>query len=76
MKKQPERTTATRNIIDFYLSGMISIIAKWITSEDGMSVEEFAQLVRRIIEGMNKGIYSLLKERSLCLKDLLVFGIM
>ncbi|MBQ8519046.1 MAG: TetR/AcrR family transcriptional regulator C-terminal domain-containing protein, partial [Agathobacter sp.] len=42
-------------IIDFYLSGMISIIAKWITSED-LSVEEFAQLVRRIVEGMSKGI--------------------
>ncbi len=44
-------------IIDFYLSGMISIIAKWITSED-MSVEEFAQLVRSIVEGMSKGIMS------------------
>ncbi len=42
-------------IIDFYLSGMISIIAKWITSED-MPAEEFAQLVRGIIEGMSKEI--------------------
>ena len=44
-------------IIDFYLSGMISIIAKWTTSED-MSVEAFAQLVRGIVEGMSKGIIS------------------
>ena len=44
-------------IIDFYLSGMISIIAKWIISED-MSVEAFAQLVRSIVEGMSKGIMS------------------
>ena len=37
-------------MLDFYLSGMISVVAKWFTSEQDMSVEEFATLVRTIVD--------------------------
>ncbi len=40
--------------LDFYLSGIISIISKWITSDPPMPPEEFALLVKQIVEGMHK----------------------
>lgn len=44
-------------ILDFYLSGIISMIARWITSEDEMSLEEFAKVVRDVVSGM-KNIFN------------------
>ena len=40
--------------LDFYLSGIISIISRWITSETPMPPEEYALLVKQILEGMRK----------------------
>ena len=40
--------------LDFYLSGIISIISRWVTAEEPMSPEEYALLVKQIVEGMRK----------------------
>lgn len=41
-------------LLDFYLSGIISILARWVSSETPMPPEEYALLMRRIVEGMKK----------------------
>lgn len=40
--------------LDFYLSGIISIISRWVTSDAPMPPEEYALLIRQIVEGMSK----------------------
>ena len=40
--------------LDFYLSGIISILSRWITSESPMAPEEYALLMRQIVEGMGR----------------------
>lgn len=40
--------------LDFYLSGIISIFSRWVTSETPMAVEEYALLMKQIVEGMQK----------------------
>lgn len=40
--------------LDFYLSGIISIISRWITSESPMPPEEYALIVKQIVDGMYK----------------------
>ena len=40
--------------LDFYLSGIISILSRWVTSETPMATEEYAVLMREIVEGMRK----------------------
>ena len=46
--------TQTLFILDFYLSGMISIVGRWITSEPLLSPEEFALTIHRIVDGVRK----------------------
>ena len=46
--------TQTLFSLDFYLSGMISIIGRWITSEPPISPEEFALTIHRIVDGVRK----------------------
>ena len=46
--------TQTLFTLDFYLSGMISIIGRWITSEPSISPEEFALTIHRIVDGVRK----------------------
>ena len=41
-------------LLEFYLSGIISILARWVSSETPMPPEEYALLMRRIVEGMKK----------------------
>ena len=40
--------------LDFYLSGIISILSRWVTSETPMATEEYAVLMKQIVEGMRK----------------------
>ncbi len=40
--------------LDFYLSGIISIVSRWVTSDAPMPPEEYALLIRQIVEGMSK----------------------
>ncbi len=40
--------------LDFYLSGIISVLSRWITSELPMPPEEYGLLVKQIVEGMKK----------------------
>lgn len=46
--------TQTLFILDFYLSGMISIVGRWISSEPLLSPEEFALTIHRIVDGIRK----------------------
>lgn len=41
-------------LVDFYLSGIISILSRWITAEPPISPENYARLMRQIVEGMKK----------------------
>lgn len=52
--KMPANDSQTVYKLDFYLSGIISIISRWITSESPMPPEEYALLVKQIVEGMRK----------------------
>ena len=52
--KIPADDSQTAYKLDFYLSGIISIISRWITSETPMPPEEYALLVKQIVEGMRK----------------------
>ena len=48
-------------ILDFYLSGIISVLSRWVTAETPMPPEEYALLMRRIVEGMGKsGLFPVL----------------
>ena len=40
--------------LDFYLSGIISILSRWVTSNNPMPPEEYALLMKQIVEGMRK----------------------
>ncbi len=40
--------------LDFYLSGIISILSRWVISETPMPPEEYALIIRQIVEGMRK----------------------
>lgn len=40
--------------LDFYLSGIISILSRWVAAEPPMTPEEYALLMRQIVEGMRK----------------------
>ena len=40
--------------LDFYLSGAISVISRWVTSESPMAAEEYALLMKQLLEGMRK----------------------
>lgn len=40
--------------LDFYLSGIIAVLSRWVTSETPMEPEEYALLIRQIVEGMRK----------------------
>lgn len=40
--------------LDFYLSGIISIISRWVTSDIPMPPDEYALLIQQIVEGMRK----------------------
>lgn len=47
--------------LDFYLSGIISILSRWVTSDVPMPPEEYALLTREIVEGMRKsGLFPML----------------
>ncbi len=40
--------------LDFYLSGIISVLSRWVTSETPMPVEEYALFMKQIVEAMQK----------------------
>ena len=40
--------------LDFYLSGTISVLSRWVTSDNPMPPEKYALLVKQIVEGMHK----------------------
>ncbi len=40
--------------LDFYLSGIISMVSRWVTSEPAMPPEQYALITRQIVEGMRK----------------------
>ena len=40
--------------LDFYLSGTISVLSRWVTSDDPMPPEKYALLVKQIVDGMHK----------------------
>lgn len=40
--------------LDFYLSGIIAILSRWVTSETSMAPAKYALLMRQIVEGMRK----------------------
>jgi len=41
-------------MLDFYLSGIISVVSRWVTSDEPMPPENYALLIRQIVEGMSK----------------------
>ena len=41
-------------LLDFYLSGIIAVLSRWITSETPMLPNEYAIIMREIVEGMQK----------------------
>ncbi|MBQ7896731.1 MAG: TetR/AcrR family transcriptional regulator [Oscillospiraceae bacterium] len=44
--------------LDFYLSGIISMLSRWVTSEPTMPPEQYALITRQIVEGMrNSGLF-------------------
>lgn len=40
--------------LDFYLAGTISVLSRWVTSDNPMPPEQYALLVKQIVEGMHK----------------------
>ena len=40
--------------LDFYLSGIIAILSRWVASETPLPPEEYARLMKQIVEGMRK----------------------
>lgn len=40
--------------LDFYLSGIIAILSRWVTSVKPMAPEKYALLMRQIVDGMTK----------------------
>ena len=41
-------------LLDFYLSGIIAVLSRWITSETPMPPEKYALIIRGIVEGIQK----------------------
>lgn len=41
-------------IIDFYLSGIISVFSRWLSTDTPMQPEKYAMLVKQLLEGMRK----------------------
>ena len=41
-------------LLDFYLSGIIGVLSRWVLSENPMAPEEYGRLMRQIVEGMGK----------------------
>lgn len=50
----PENDKETIYKLDFYLSGIISILSRWVTSETPLTPAEYAMLMRQIVEGIKK----------------------
>ncbi len=40
--------------LEFYLSGILSVIGRWFSREDDLSLEEFAGIMKSIVDGMGK----------------------
>lgn len=44
--------------LDFYLSGIISVLSRWVTSDTPMPPEKYGLIVQQLVEGMRKsGIF-------------------
>ncbi len=40
--------------LDFYLSGIISVLSRWVTSDTPMPPEKYGLIVQQLVEGMRK----------------------
>ena len=52
--QMPQNEEQTVYKLDFYLSGIIAVISRWISSETPMSPPKYALLIQQIVEGMRK----------------------
>ena len=52
--QMPQNEEQTVYKLDFYLSGIIAVISRWVSSETAMSPKEYALLMQQIVEGMRK----------------------
>lgn len=47
-------STETAYKLEFYLSGVLSVIGRWFSGADALTLAEFAAIMRSIVEGMGK----------------------
>ncbi len=40
--------------LDFYLSGIISVLFRWITVDNSMPPEKYVLIIQQLVEGMRK----------------------
>ena len=52
--QMPQNEDQTVYKLDFYLSGIIAVVSRWVTSETPISSKEYALLMQQIVEGMRK----------------------
>ena len=40
-----------RYLLEFYLSGVISVMCHWVTAEERLPVEELGRMIKNILQG-------------------------
>ena len=58
----PMERPETGFLLDFYLSGILAVIGRWVSAPDEMTMEEFAGLMGKIVGSMaQSGLFSIEK---------------